>query len=53
MDDLTGPFTDAIGAPLWREPYANDPSLFIDDGTIKPVERTEEGVKDFPLKTGK
>jgi beta-xylosidase len=26
-----GPFKDAIGAPLWREPYANDPSLFIDD----------------------
>jgi beta-xylosidase len=27
----TGPFKDAIGAPLWRSPYANDPSLFIDD----------------------
>lgn len=30
-DSPTGPFRDAIGAPLWREPYANDPSLFIDD----------------------
>lgn len=27
----TGPFVDKIGAPLWTEPYANDPSLFIDD----------------------
>jgi beta-xylosidase len=27
----TGPFKDAIGAPLWTQPYANDPSLFIDD----------------------
>lgn len=27
----TGPFVDKIGAPLWRHPYANDPSLFIDD----------------------
>src|SRR5688572_14053924 len=27
----TGPFKDVIGAPLWREPYANDPCLFIDD----------------------
>ena len=27
----TGPFVDHIGAPLWREPYANDPCLFIDD----------------------
>jgi beta-xylosidase len=27
----TGPFTDHIGAPLWTEPYANDPCLFIDD----------------------
>ncbi|MGL1958447.1 MAG: family 43 glycosylhydrolase [Colwellia sp.] len=30
-DSPTGPFKDAIGAPLWREPYANDPTLFIDD----------------------
>ncbi|MBN1379586.1 MAG: family 43 glycosylhydrolase [Gammaproteobacteria bacterium] len=30
-DSPTGPFKDAIGGPLWREPYANDPSLFIDD----------------------
>jgi len=30
-DSPTGPFADAIGGPLWREPYANDPSLFIDD----------------------
>lgn len=30
-DSPTGPFVDAIGAPLWREPYANDPCLFIDD----------------------
>lgn len=30
-DSPTGPFTDAIGGPLWREPYANDPSIFIDD----------------------
>ena len=30
-DSPTGPFSDAIGGPLWREPYANDPSLFIDD----------------------
>jgi len=30
-DSPTGPFKDAIGAPLWRHPYANDPSLFIDD----------------------
>jgi beta-xylosidase len=27
----TGPFKDAIGGPLWREPYANDPCLFVDD----------------------
>lgn len=27
----TGPFKDAIGKPLWTTPYANDPSLFIDD----------------------
>ena len=30
-DSPTGPFVDVIGAPLWREPYANDPSLFVDD----------------------
>lgn len=30
-DNPAGPFKDAIGAPLWRTPYANDPSLFIDD----------------------
>lgn len=30
-DSPTGPFEDAIGAPLWTEPYANDPNLFIDD----------------------
>lgn len=30
-DSPTGPFTDAIGGPLWTEPYANDPALFIDD----------------------
>ncbi|MCW8126842.1 family 43 glycosylhydrolase [Microbulbifer halophilus] len=30
-DSPTGPFEDAIGEPLWREPYANDPSLFVDD----------------------
>jgi beta-xylosidase len=30
-DSPTGPFKDAIGAPLWKTPYANDPSLFIDD----------------------
>ncbi|MGJ8693836.1 MAG: family 43 glycosylhydrolase [Thalassotalea sp.] len=29
-DSPTGPFKDAIGAPLWTEPYANDPSIFID-----------------------
>lgn len=29
-DSPTGPFKDMIGAPLWRTPYANDPSLFID-----------------------
>lgn len=27
----TGPFKDAIGGPLWRKPYANDPVLFVDD----------------------
>lgn len=30
-DSPTGPFTDAIGGPLWTDPYANDPSLFMDD----------------------
>lgn len=30
-DSPTGPFVDAIGAPLWTEPYANDPCLFVDD----------------------
>lgn len=30
-DSPTGPFKDAIGKPLWTDPYANDPSLFIDD----------------------
>lgn len=30
-DSPTGPFKDAIGKPLWREPYANDPALFMDD----------------------
>ena len=30
-DSPTGPFKDAIGGPLWRVPYANDPCLFIDD----------------------
>ncbi|AWB69225.1 secretion protein (plasmid) [Saccharobesus litoralis] len=30
-DSPTGPFKDMIGAPLWTSPYANDPSLFIDD----------------------
>jgi beta-xylosidase len=30
-DSPTGPFKDAIGKPLWKTPYANDPSLFIDD----------------------
>ncbi|WP_308367681.1 MULTISPECIES: family 43 glycosylhydrolase [unclassified Microbulbifer] len=30
-DSPTGPFKDAIGGPLWKDPYANDPSLFIDD----------------------
>lgn len=30
-DSPTGPFKDAIGAPLWTEPYANDPCLFIDE----------------------
>ena len=30
-DSPTGPFKDAIGAPLWTKPYANDPCLFVDD----------------------
>lgn len=30
-DSPTGPFVDAIGAPLWTNPYANDPCLFVDD----------------------
>lgn len=30
-DSPTGPFKDAIGKPLWTTPYANDPSLLIDD----------------------
>lgn len=30
-DSPTGPFKDMIGAPLWTEPYANDPAMFIDD----------------------
>ncbi|EIK43725.1 glycoside hydrolase family 43 [Cellvibrio sp. BR] len=30
-DSPTGPFKDMIGAPLWKTPYANDPSMFIDD----------------------
>lgn len=30
-DSPTGPFKDPIGKPLWTEPYANDPCLFIDD----------------------
>ena len=30
-DSPTGPFEDKIGAPLWRTPYANDPSLFMDE----------------------
>lgn len=30
-DNPTGPFKDAIGKPLWTQPYANDPSLFIDE----------------------
>ncbi|MDO1512735.1 hypothetical protein Q2T41_08710 [Maribacter confluentis] len=27
----TGPFVDHISAPLWTEPYANDPCLLVDD----------------------
>ncbi len=30
-DSPTGPFVDKIGGPLWKEPYANDPAMFIDD----------------------
>lgn len=30
-DSPTGPFKDAIGKPMWTTPYANDPSIFIDD----------------------
>lgn len=30
-DSPTGPFKDVIGGPLWTEPYANDPCLFVDD----------------------
>lgn len=30
-DSPTGPFKDAIGKPLFTTPYANDPSLLIDD----------------------
>lgn len=30
-DSPTGPFIDHIGAPLWTDPYSNDPCLFIDD----------------------
>jgi beta-xylosidase len=30
-DSPTGPFKDAIGTPLWRKPYANDPCIFVDD----------------------
>jgi beta-xylosidase len=30
-DSPIGPFKDAIGKPLWTTPYANDPSLFIDE----------------------
>ncbi len=30
-DSPTGPFKDHIGGPLWTEPYANDPCIFIDD----------------------
>lgn len=30
-DSPAGPFKDALGAPLWRTPYANDPALFVDD----------------------
>lgn len=30
-DSPTGPFKDAIGAPLWTDHYANDPCLFVDD----------------------
>jgi beta-xylosidase len=30
-DSPTGPFKDMIGGPLFKEPYANDPCLFVDD----------------------
>lgn len=30
-DSPTGPFVDKIGGPLWTDPYANDPCLFVDD----------------------
>jgi beta-xylosidase len=30
-DSPIGPFKDLSGAPLWTEPYSNDPCLFIDD----------------------
>ncbi|MCB0525648.1 MAG: family 43 glycosylhydrolase [Saprospiraceae bacterium] len=30
-DSPTGPFKDAIGKPLWTDPYVNDPCLFIDN----------------------
>lgn len=30
-DSPFGPFVDAIGGPLWKQPYANDPCLFVDD----------------------
>lgn len=33
-DSPVGPFKDMIDGPLWEEPYANDPSLFIDNGKV-------------------
>jgi beta-xylosidase len=30
-DSPKGPFVDKIGRPLWTNPYANDPCLFVDD----------------------
>ncbi|WP_448212952.1 family 43 glycosylhydrolase [Colwellia sp. MEBiC06753] len=30
-DSPNGPFKDMIDKPLWTTPYANDPSMFIDD----------------------
>jgi beta-xylosidase len=30
-DSPNGPFKDVIGKPLWTTPYANDPSLLVDD----------------------